>query len=241
MSIQLKTGEVHIWTMLDDDEASLSAFSQFTKLLSPEEQHKLQQYSAKTPQRQFLITRGMLRLLLSDYQPQIAPNEWSIEIAAQGKPYIHNPLNEPLHFSISHTKGLLAIAFCQHPYIGLDIENQCRKTKVMDIATHFFSSHEVAYLKNMIDSEQQTETFFKIWTLKESLIKATGKGISVGLDKFSMLPTTPLSLEFHQPSLAESQCWQLWQEKPTPHHQMAVAIGAPSMPDCQIILKEFAI
>ncbi len=93
---------------------------------------------------------------------------------AYGKPYFANA--EDLHFSISHS-GEYAMVVLSDKEIGCDIQQI--KNINLSIADRFFTAEEKKYVKC-------TEDFFRIWTLKESFIKAIGKGLALPLNSFSI-------------------------------------------------------
>lgn len=86
-----------------------------------------------------------------------------------GKPYFKN--NENIKFNISHCDGLIACAIGTTE-IGVDVEN-----------IRNFDEYVLKRVCNMkeIDetykSSDSNKTFFKYWTMKESLGKALGVGL----------------------------------------------------------------
>ena len=104
-------------------------------------------------------------------RPTIARSE-------RGKPYfLHVP---DLHFSLTHSGLYGACAFCTQG-VGLDLQVHSHRD-LMKIARRFFHPQESAYLEN-----HGFETFFQIWTAKESYMKYTGEGLSMGLNAFSVV------------------------------------------------------
>ncbi len=83
-----------------------------------------------------------------------------------GKPYLRD---EKVNFSISHSKGNVAVAFSLFP-IGIDIE--CIRKYSSSVAQKVFSETEREFV------EENDINFTKIWTLKEAAIKAQGTGIA---------------------------------------------------------------
>ncbi len=55
----------------------------------------------------------------------------------------------------------------------------------MEIAESFFSVSEISSLKLLTPVDQE-ERFFQLWSAKESIIKAEGKGLNIALDSFSI-------------------------------------------------------
>jgi len=93
-----------------------------------------------------------------------------------GKPYIKEYPN--IFFSISHTDGL-ALCAISDAEIGAD----CEKIGNYDdgVAKMISSTNEYEYLNKTNDKNRM---FFKLWTLKESYIKAIGMGLSMPLNSF---------------------------------------------------------
>lgn len=88
------------------------------------------------------------------------------------------PISDSCFFNISHSKGLVVLAIGERS-IGVDIE------KIRPISEE---------LKRHVTSEEEYEAmkgdsdFFRIWTNKESLLKALGKGIDRLLREVPGLP-----------------------------------------------------
>ena len=99
----------------------------------------------------------------------------------RGKPYIAG--RPDFRFSLSHS-GDTAICAVSDREIGCDIEKIAwAKTRV---AERYFSDEEKKYLASSADDEKDA-AFFRIWTLKESCIKAAGEGFAIPLNSFSVV------------------------------------------------------
>ncbi|MFI2859291.1 4'-phosphopantetheinyl transferase family protein [Paenibacillus sp. JSM ZJ436] len=98
-----------------------------------------------------------------------------------GKPYL---LDQPLFsFNLSHSGDWISLIWnTAGSEIGVDVEKI--GTAHMNIAERFFCRDEYMDLLNKDDNER-TEYFFRLWTLKESYIKARGMGLSIPLNSFS--------------------------------------------------------
>lgn len=97
-----------------------------------------------------------------------------------GKPLLLNP--SEIHFNISHSGSWVVCAASNSP-VGIDVE--VIKPIDFEIAKRFFSKDEYTALMNQPSDERQAY-FYKIWTIKESYIKAEGKGLSIPLDSFTV-------------------------------------------------------
>ncbi|MBE6845747.1 MAG: 4'-phosphopantetheinyl transferase superfamily protein [Ruminococcus sp.] len=87
-----------------------------------------------------------------------------------GKPYLDN--RPDIFFNISHCEGL-AVCTIAGSETGIDAEN-IREWRPR-VAQRVFTQKELNALEN---SDNKDEFFFRIWTLKESFVKALGIGIS---------------------------------------------------------------
>ena len=67
--------------------------------------------------------------------------------------------------------------------VGADIEKIKTGFEYKEVIKHYFSMNEQ---QQIICSPNPTETFYKFWTRKESVIKATGIGISDELKNFEI-------------------------------------------------------
>ncbi|WP_265444375.1 4'-phosphopantetheinyl transferase family protein [Acetivibrio straminisolvens] len=99
--------------------------------------------------------------------------------SAYGKPYLEG--HEDFHFNLSHSGSWVVCAVSSKP-VGIDVEKI--KEIDLDIAKRFFSKEEVSDLFSK-NGDEKIEYFFELWTLKESYIKADGRGLSLPLNSFS--------------------------------------------------------
>ncbi|WP_034328790.1 4'-phosphopantetheinyl transferase family protein [Alkaliphilus transvaalensis] len=103
----------------------------------------------------------------------------NFEVNSYGKPYLKGI--DDFYFNISHAGDWVVIA-CDHATLGVDIEEI--KPVDLAIAKRFFSNEEYKDLI-AIEKASQLDYFYKLWALKESFIKAVGRGLSIPLDAFS--------------------------------------------------------
>lgn len=90
----------------------------------------------------------------------------------------HKPVNKELFFNVSHSHDIVAIGIADVD-IGIDIE---KIREVDDKLKRYVSSDEEF---NTINTN---EDFFKVWTAKESLVKAQGTGIDRRPENIPALP-----------------------------------------------------
>jgi 4'-phosphopantetheinyl transferase len=122
----------------------------------------------------------MLRETLSYQAPQISPRDWRFVRSEAGRPSLAPPFDATgLHFSVSHSAGLVAIAIGRMPLLGIDVEHENRAISPA-IARRYFSESEVAALE-LLPPEQHQRHLLRLWTLKEAYLKAIGTGVAGGL------------------------------------------------------------
>lgn len=117
-------------------------------------------------------------------------NSLKFDVEKSSKPYIICDLSKPLHFSLSHS-GNIALAAISDSPIGADVEEIGNFNP--DICKRFFTKKERDSIMRQCDEESRKEMFFRIWTLKESYVKMTGKGIS-GFSQCEFVPDKELSV-----------------------------------------------
>ena len=115
-----------------------------------------------------------------------------MRIAKGGKPYIENAAFD---FSAAHTEGAVAVAVAacgdgkflpefivsekSADKIGIDIEYKYREVKkesILRISKKLFGKSETEYLN--IGNDGYKTRFLEIWTKKEAIVKANGRGLA---------------------------------------------------------------
>ena len=98
-----------------------------------------------------------------------------------GKPYLPG---DSTRFNLSHA-GDWALCAAGEAELGCDIERM--KDYRMNVAHRFFCPQETAMLESAPTPQLQQELFFRLWTLKESYLKAVGKGLTKPLNSFCVV------------------------------------------------------
>ena len=108
--------------------------------------------------------------------------------------------------------------------VGVDLEAIRALDDIEGIARRFFSARENAALVNTPVSEQ-SEAFFRCWTLKEAFVKATGDGLARPTESFDVAfgrgEAELLSVE-GKPD--EASRWKLFQFSPAANFVGALAV-----------------
>lgn len=223
---------IHIWYC--DFDQNRAQINYYTSLLSKDEKQKADRFKFKKDEDCYIITRGILRLLIASYLRMNA-KDLSFKYTSFGKPYL--AIKNELKFNVSHSGNMAAFAFFKGQEIGVDIEKVKNDFDVLELAQNFFSQTEIIALENQ-PKEELPKAFFRCWTRKEAFIKAEGSGLSFPLDKFEV----SLDDDFHAELLEtqwnseEKKEWKLFSFVPATGYIAAVAIAKPN---AKIIYRNF--
>ncbi|HAY32774.1 MAG TPA: 4'-phosphopantetheinyl transferase superfamily protein [Ignavibacteria bacterium] len=181
--MELKCNDIHIYRInISDYNGSLLNLK---KIMSEDETKKADRFKFTKDSQSYITCRSLLRNILSEYT-NINPDEINFSCNESGKPYIEN---SEIQFNLSHSGDRCVIAVSLISETGVDIEKVRDIEDLTKIAERYFSETEIFYLKKFQGNEL-ADNFFRIWTLKEAFIKATGEGLSFPLKDFSVTDRT---------------------------------------------------
>lgn len=170
--------ETHIY-IAELNNYPLPALEQIKNLLPETEFTSTQNFATENLKTNALRTKILTRSILAKHL-NLAPKAIPILRKDLEKPKLAPPFNH-FDFNIAHTKDYFALALTQNALIGIDIESTNKHTDILGIAKRFFHPEEYQALLTTADPQ---DLFFRIWTQKEAFVKAIGKGLSFGLEKF---------------------------------------------------------
>lgn len=134
-----------------------------------------------------LLTRAVIIELLGRDNASI-----EFTTGMHGKPALRDVPN--FHFNIAHAGEWVVGAFANAP-VGIDVE--CVAPVEDDLTIAVMSAAELNHYLSLPESDQ-TDHFYRLWTLKESFVKATGQGLSVD----------PTTLTIKPDAQCQLGCWQ---------------------------------
>jgi 4'-phosphopantetheinyl transferase len=215
--------DVHLWQAFVLDAQTAGLLDQYWGLLSLDETAQAKRFLFDKQRHRYLLTRALVRTVLSQYHSTIDPQDWQFETNAHGCPSItctQQPSN-PLIFNVSHTDEVVILAVRQQGALGIDIESQDRSMN-LEVAERFFTQQETRGLKQL-PANQQAAHFMALWTLKESYVKARTLGLSLSLQSFGFdMPTADCINLFFVPLESDQPArWQLMQWQLNPTHLLA--------------------
>lgn len=209
------------------DELDTKTKERLCDVLDESERIRLRHLKDVSAQRQYLVAHVLLRAGLSARYP-VELSEWRFSKTRFGQPYIIHPKTlANLSFSLSHTDSFVACAFAPHVRIGIDVEKTDAAVEIHDLATQVLSDYEYTCLKSEPASDQMRR-FYQLWTLKESLLKAIGCGLSVAPSRLCIQlqdTAAPKLLDLPQ-ELGSCDDWSFRLIQPTNVHICALAANA---------------
>jgi len=227
------THDVQIWfrpTGALDGAAIAAAAS----VLSDEEREQYRRFHFARDARDYAAAHALLRHTLS-LSGDRTPAEWQFAKTDAGKPFLLGDGAGRASFSLSHTRGMVACAVTTGAEVGVDVECVDRDLDGEEIAARFFSPVEAAQLMD-VKGDARRDRFFDLWTLKEALVKALGRGMAVSLRSLAFTVGAGGENRLDAPDV-DPDAWQFALFAPSPGHRLAVAAAqAPSNP-VQIIFR----
>ncbi len=208
-----------VWWMTVDD-LSGQVRDRWTAQLGPEEAGRASRLRREADRNAFVAAHMLLRVLLTACTG--APvSRWRFSDGPHGKPELHADHALPeLQFSLSHSAGAVACGVARGHRIGVDIETHAKLPEVMEIADAHFAPEERALLL-AAGAEGRLPMFYTLWTLKEAVLKATGRGLDMPLGDV-IFTLSPIRLRFRGQDDAPSG-WRFLNTTPTAGHTLSVA------------------
>ncbi len=154
-------------------------------ILSAGEQARHARFLRAADRRDFAAAHALLRRTLCEVHPGTHPGDWTLMQEQLRKPTLSGPITPDVN--ITHTTGLVACAIVETGAVGIDAETDRRSVEVDELARNTCSHAERARLAALAPDGRK-QPFLDIWTLKESLLKATGEGLAADLTAISFDP-----------------------------------------------------
>lgn len=148
--------------------------------MNTDRQEKVKRYKNELQKKCTLAGEWLVRESMAEITGK-KPDYFVILADERGKLFCNN---EPqIHFNISHSENLVAVAVCDKP-VGIDIE-AIRKVS-LKLAKRVCTPKELEYVFDKIPDEKDylsenptyIKRFLEIWTIKEAYFKCIGTGIT---------------------------------------------------------------
>ncbi len=225
---------IDLW-LLSTETLETTVEDAFTACLSATERGQLQHIHWPTAQRQFLLSRGCLRHLLSRYTGQ-APAALTFVYGPKGKPELSpngDKTSSQPRFNLSHSGQRLLVAISTAEdisAIGVDIETLRPIKRLSGLCRRYLSAAEAKTVL-ALPSPEADHQFLRYWTGKEACLKSLGMGIADSMQTLELILETPELSSV--PALVNvvaqgvDHPGQLYQWQLEPGYVGAIAIQAP--------------
>ncbi|MEJ7758212.1 MAG: 4'-phosphopantetheinyl transferase superfamily protein [Gemmatimonadaceae bacterium] len=178
-SIELGKNEVDLWEVALDVSGEVA--EKFVAILSAEEVVRMARFVEPQAARQYAISRGSLRGILSRYLGK-PTKDIVFTTTGDGKPALAAPNSSGFEFNTSHSGALALIGVTRGRPIGVDVEQVRKIPKAVQLAERFFSGAEYRMLCDLPE-EERSPAFLSIWVSREGNAKAQGLSVWHGLAK----------------------------------------------------------
>lgn len=145
-------------------------------LLSTNERVRAGRLKRPQDRERSLEAHCAIRRLLA-FQLGVDPRCLEFDATAVGKPFLAGPAQD-LQFNLSHSgrHGLIAVANDQS--VGVDIEVRRPISDLLGVTLKIATPREARLLKQL-PTNQVHSAFFELWTRKEAVLKALGRGFFI--------------------------------------------------------------
>ena len=159
-------------------------------LLDDPETARFRRFLSDRARREFALCRAALRVVLSE-RLGCGDRQLSFGQREHGKPFaMVDGRRADAGFNVSHSgrHGLIAIA--ARDGIGVDVEERVAQRDLEGIGSLVYAPAERGLLAS-VAGRDRVHLFYRLWSMKEALIKALGTGFSL----------SPRSFEIPEPML----------------------------------------
>ena len=171
-------GFIDVWRVSTEDHMDKLGFLE--GLLDKDELIRAHRYYHQRDRIRFIVGRGMLRILLGKYLGCL-PEKIYFSKGLNSKPFL--ALSVDFHFNVSYSRDWVAMAFSNNE-IGIDIEYVNKDFDYTLVMQSCFTDEEIRVIES---APGPPHYFFRSWTRKEALLKATSVGLNDHLKEFSCL------------------------------------------------------
>lgn len=212
--------EIHLWFLFENEVEDESFARCCDRLVTIDERRAVERCLLLAERRRRLLARALVRWVLSRYL-DADPLQLCIARNAHGKPELtQTGLASPIQFNISHTEGLILMGAASGRALGVDVECIDRTNPPSDVAETYFSGRESAWLQSLPHA-LRAEHCYRLWTLKESFLKAEGSGLAASLDRIEFAFPGEGEIEVLAARAQDEGMYQHWLLKPSPVHAAA--------------------
>lgn len=172
---------MQIYAVRIKDKLEDNLFTNLLHIIESEKRRKISKFLKWEDSQRALFAELLIRYIAIKSK-SLENKDICFFINEYGKPYFKNIYD--FHFNLAHS-GNWVICGVDNVPIGVDVE-KIEPIDCLSISKNYFSDEECRNLREVNPSKRKSY-FYEIWTLKESYIKAIGKGLYLPLDSFTII------------------------------------------------------
>lgn len=142
-----------------------------------------------------------------------------------GRPQLGPAHGDILDLNWSHSGGCALVAIGRGVAPGIDVERRRPRPRALELAQRYFHPAETAWLAAQ-PIDRREEAFLALWTAKEAVLKALGRGLAFGLHRLEIGLETAVP-QLRQLAGDDAATWQLHALDAGPAHVAALAWRGP--------------
>ncbi|HMQ59802.1 MAG TPA: 4'-phosphopantetheinyl transferase superfamily protein [Flavilitoribacter sp.] len=146
---------------------------QLVEMIPPSHQQTVNRYLKWEDRQRSLFGKLLVRQIFQD----LGVSDFSlqkVEYTAYQRPFFPGNID----FNLSHAGDLIVCAASPHTRLGIDVEQI--KSVDLDSFSLVLTPNQQQTIQT---ADNPLDAFFRLWTLKESVVKANGKGLSIPLNE----------------------------------------------------------
>ena len=172
----LEKNSIHLWSAWYDDLDC--HFRVLSSVISRKEHGTASTFRKSADAKKYVIRRGIVRSILAHYTHH-TPEMILFITGKNGKPELDpQGAYADVSFSLSHTGEMMLIGVTKKRRIGVDVIKMDPGYRFYDSAEYMMTPAEKVFLKS-IEPSLRYQIFFRIWAIKEAILKATGSTLAL--------------------------------------------------------------
>lgn len=183
--------------------------SLFWGLLCEQERNRVNEFYFETSKLRFIVSRGMLRILLS-YYTNISSSNIDFCTNKYGKLFLKN--YPELQFNMSYSNKIICYAFTLFHPLGVDVEWKNPDFDISTVIEFVLTPTEQKFFMGA-NLEEKSSIFYEIWSKKEALVKAIGVGLSYPIHTIDVIHVNsmePIYLKTFEEENRGKQEWYVY-------------------------------
>lgn len=174
---ELSNGAVHLWFARVADLPSPPRRA-LEATLAPDEMARADRFRRSRDRDRFIAAHGLLREVLGGYL-RTDPAALRFRSGRWGKPELETgSAGGQIQFNVAYADYAVLIGVARGRAIGVDLELVRPTVSALELAERICSARELTVLR-ALPADARPWGFFRLWTAKEAVLKADGRGLWV--------------------------------------------------------------